>query len=95
MDLYPGQRNTQRRVEGWPERIAWTSAAIGIVGLLLLTLVIWVDTLEQGRAGTGMDHTTPRPRAVPVYIQPVGAEVPTGLNDARRGRYFVRAGDSA
>jgi len=45
MNPLPGGYGPHR----WPERYAWTSAAIGVVGLLLLALMLFVDGLEPAQ----------------------------------------------
>ncbi|MGH0036772.1 MAG: hypothetical protein ACQGVK_17240 [Myxococcota bacterium] len=32
--------------EGWPERVAWASFSSGLLGLLLVCLLVWVETLD-------------------------------------------------
>lgn len=58
--------------EGWPERFAWASFTGGLLGLLLLCLLVWVEGLETAPADVS---TAPPPGAVVVSVEPARAEL--------------------
>jgi len=76
MGLYPERRVAERSGARWSEQIAWTAASLGVVALLLLTLVIWVETLGLDDPAVPAERASPPRRGVPVHLAPLGAEIP-------------------
>jgi hypothetical protein len=61
-----------RTGEGWPERFAWASFSGGLLGLLLLCLLVWVEQLDGGPPDVA---TRPAPGAVLVAVEAARAEL--------------------
>jgi hypothetical protein len=60
MRLLPERRGWSRALV---ERVAWTSLSLLVVGLLLLSLLIWVDSWEERQPGRA--HPISAPAAEP------------------------------
>jgi hypothetical protein len=57
--------------EGWPERVAWASFSGGMLGVLLVCLLVWVERLDSDRP----DVAAPPPAGlVVVEVEPARAE---------------------
>ncbi len=64
MDLLPYVHRNQ----GLPGRFAWGAAAIGIIGLLLVSLIIWVERLEA--TAPDVETGPPIQKAAPCSVEP-------------------------
>jgi hypothetical protein len=63
----------ERENRGFPGRFAWGAAAIGIIGLLLVSLIVWVERLEA--TAPDAEPGAPVHRAAPCDIIEPGARV--------------------
>lgn len=77
MDLFPYPRWSQ----GLPGRFAWATASIGIIGLLLLSLIVWVEHFDAG--APEVETAPPVLEAAPREAEPM--HTGSGLGSAKPG----------